>query len=146
MRYEKYWVSTEIIWGLLVCIGILCCCGLIALSDQSSTLLYWIWYVLVFLVSSTRMWACSSSIAWAFAQAGWQTMPACFDCRLLKCSFGGCVMMLECDSVCKTQKCFKGISCRSLLRCTSIWVKDCRALHSCSVCTLQKCISFNLSF
>lgn len=27
------------------------------------------------------------------------TMPACFDCRLLKCYFGSCVMMLECDSV-----------------------------------------------
>jgi len=47
-------------------------------------------------------------------QAGWQTKVSCFDCRLLKYYFGGCVTILECDSVAKTQKCFKGVSCRSL--------------------------------
>lgn len=91
------------------------------------------------------MWVCSSSTARVFVQAGWQTMPACFGCRLLKCYFGGCVMMLECDSVWKTGKCFIGVSCRSLLSCTRIWVKGCRALHSYSTCTLQKHSSFSFS-
>lgn len=73
----------------------------------------WVWYTLVVLVSPTRMWVRSSSVARAFVQAGWQTMPACVDRGLLKCFFGGCVMTLECDSVWKTQQCFKGASRRS---------------------------------
>lgn len=142
---QKVSGSTEIIWRLLVCSGILWCCWSIYLLDQSSILLYRIWYILVVLVSSTRMWVRSSSIARVFVQAGWQTMPACFDCRLLKCYFGGCVTMLECDSVGKTRKGFKGVSCRSPLSSTRLWVKGCTASHSYSMCTLLKHSSSNLS-